>query len=784
MESFAARKAVAKRPLEVADDSRCQKRDRGQELPIRDNWWTDFVNDSIPEVTNGAVWCDGNATSAASETCYQAADPASSGWPYFWDTSQLQVATVTGSYDGSIQDQSNVHTMPSTYREYCFGMIYNVRAKILENASSCIDGDLPLSQESLIHLGLAVEKGCFILLSPIGDRIAVVNEMTGQILKNLLELETARMSAYLTVQAWNNRLSSEGQKSKKTYILVNLNIYGSSTIRDRVSRVLSLGHVYLQHPLYQDDNTSYDNPHFVEIHGVSPDEDALPDQSATEVIDTSQCGPLTSSIQLRVDEAVSEVLDSLTRLKRLSKLEAPCCIRTPLLEHQKEGLDFVAQRETGPVPVEFSLWQRCVRQGQECLKVTIYHGRGREIDPVLLADADIALTTYHTIVADVADTTDSESAIFRVKWFRIILDEAHVIRRMSTKLFRAASSLSSRYRWCLTGTPVQNRLEDIGSLVAFLGFGPLDNVADFKKYIVAPIMKGQGIRALRLLLDSICLRRTKILLQLPDLKDEYRLLQFSDEERKLYNTTEAEMSRTIKNQEMIEKSKRQYLGIFQLQLQLRRICDLGTFESQESPTTERDKFDPEETLATLREMTSAECIYCGFKVSKSQSGKPFGRIHFTTCGHLLCSECVPRFETALKARAQGSSFSCPLCSKDLTLDYLFQRPSRLRPGNQEEGSQTTRSDTLTEDKSIGVSSKASAVVHDVGQHLHEGKSIIFSCWTRSLDLVGKSLDASQIAYARLDGSQSTRQRQQVLDDFHVDPYLRVLIMTTGTGAVG
>ena len=57
------------------------------------------------------------------------------------------------------------------------------------------------------------------------------------------------------------------------------------------------------------------------------------------------------------------------------------------------------------------------------LKVAVYHGRGREIDPGLLADSDIVLTTYHTIVADVADTTDSESAIFRVKWFRIILDE-------------------------------------------------------------------------------------------------------------------------------------------------------------------------------------------------------------------------------------------------------------------------------------------------------------------------------------------------------------------------
>ena len=208
-----------------------------------------------------------------------------------------------------------------------------MRVKVLENASSCLDRDSGHSQESLIHFRLTAEDRYFILLSVLGDKIAVINESTGQILKKLLELETARMSAYLTVQAWSDRHSSEGTKSKKTYLLVNLNIYGSSAIRDQISKMLSLSHVYLQHPIYQDDNTSYDNPHFVEIHGVSPDEDALPDQSATEVIDDSQCGPLLSSVQLRVDEAVSEVLDSLTRLKRLRQLEAPCCIRTHLLEY-------------------------------------------------------------------------------------------------------------------------------------------------------------------------------------------------------------------------------------------------------------------------------------------------------------------------------------------------------------------------------------------------------------------------------------------------------------------
>lgn len=60
------------------------------------------------------------------------------------------------------------------------------------------------------------------------------------------------------------------------------------------------------------------------------------------------------------------------------------------------------------------------RHFEEGLKVIIYHGRGREVDSMVLADSDIVLSTYHTIAAE---ATDSESALFRIKWFRIILDE-------------------------------------------------------------------------------------------------------------------------------------------------------------------------------------------------------------------------------------------------------------------------------------------------------------------------------------------------------------------------
>lgn len=63
-------------------------------------------------------------------------------------------------------------------------------------------------------------------------------------------------------------------------------------------------------------------------------------------------------------------------------------------------------------------------------------------------------------------------------------------------------------------------------------------------------------------------------------------------------------------------------------------------------------------------------------------------------------------------------------------------------------------------------------------------SIVFSCWTRSLDLVGKLLQARGIRFARIDGSLTLSQRQRMLEDFENDSSVSILIMTTGTGATG
>src|SRR5579862_5788259 len=125
-----------------------------------------------------------------------------------------------------------------------------------------------------------------------------------------------------------------------------------------------------------------------------------------------------------------------------------------------------------------------------------------------------------------------------------------MIRRQATTLYRAVSELSANSRWCITGTPIQNRLEDIGALFAFIRARPFDSMAMFRRFIAAPFDESEERRTvasqrLSLLLDSLCLRRMKELLDLPEQQNRTRTLEFSQEERNQYERTKKIMIRAI-----------------------------------------------------------------------------------------------------------------------------------------------------------------------------------------------------------------------------------------------
>ncbi|TDG46655.1 hypothetical protein AWZ03_006967 [Drosophila navojoa] len=142
------------------------------------------------------------------------------------------------------------------------------------------------------------------------------------------------------------------------------------------------------------------------------------------------------------------------------------------------------------------------------LTVCVHHGNNRESKGKHLRTYDIVVTTYNIVARE----HKMNGALNGVKWRRIILDEAHVVRNHKAQSSIAVSELLGKYRWALTGTPIQNKELDVYALLKFLRCSPFDDLATWKKWIDNKSAGGQD--RLNLLMKSIMLRRTKAQLQL------------------------------------------------------------------------------------------------------------------------------------------------------------------------------------------------------------------------------------------------------------------------------
>lgn len=255
------------------------------------------------------------------------------------------------------------------------------------------------------------------------------------------------------------------------------------------------------------------------------------------------------------------------------------------------------------------------------------------------------LTIYHTLLADhnrnVKDT--SRQAIIRdIAWYRIILDEAHFIRSPTTYLHKRVAELDAKFRWCLTSTPIQNRLEDLGALFAFLHISPFDHLGIFRKRVSGPVSESENGRMLAQqnlarLLDSFCVRRTKVLLNVQEMTELIRDVDFTVEERMQYAKTHEGMKRAMQN--IVGNSQdNSRFGMFQAQLQERLLCNHGTFQHQFHWARSRLDIDMrEDALAFAGRMSEVCCSACtqGIPVMDPEPAYKLQAL----CRHILCSEC-------------------------------------------------------------------------------------------------------------------------------------------------
>jgi superfamily II DNA or RNA helicase len=183
---------------------------------------------------------------------------------------------------------------------------------------------------------------------------------------------------------------------------------------------------------------------------------------------------------------------------------------------------------TSVVPV----WEREAARFRPGLPLCVYHGPGRRLDP----EADLTITSYSLLRRDAEELT-------AIEWDAAILDEAQAIKNPDSQAARAAYRLKAGLRIAMSGTPVENRLDELWSLCHFTNPGLLGARVDFDREIGRPIAGGDGraLARLQTLIRPVLLRRTKaeVAPELPPRTEVVERCELDEREREIYDGVRA-----------------------------------------------------------------------------------------------------------------------------------------------------------------------------------------------------------------------------------------------------
>lgn len=426
------------------------------------------------------------------------------------------------------------------------------------------------------------------------------------------------------------------------------------------------------------------------------------------------------------------------------------------------------------------------------VSIYVHYGQNRPKEANLIGQSDIVLTTYGVLSSEFSNENSTESGgLYSIHWFRVVLDEAHMIKSPKSLISLAAAALTADRRWCLTGTPIQNNLEDIYSLFRFLRVEPWRNWSLWHKLVQKPYEEGdeRGLKLVQSILKPIMLRRNKNstdkegrpILILPPANIEVKYCDLSETEKDFYDALFRRSK--VKFDQFVEQGRvlHNYASILELLLRLRQCCDhpflvLSRGDTQEFADLNKlaKRFLHGGNGAVNGDSSLPSRAYIEEVVQELQKGEgecpicleAFEDAVLTPCAHRLCRECL------LSSWRSASAGLCPVCRKSMSKQDLITAPTDNRF-------------QIDVEKNWVESSKISFLLQELEVLRTSGaKSIIFSQWTAFLDLLQIPLSRHNFSFARLDGTLNLQQREKVIKEFSEDKSILVLLMSLKAGGVG
>ena len=444
------------------------------------------------------------------------------------------------------------------------------------------------------------------------------------------------------------------------------------------------------------------------------------------------------------------------------------------------------------------------------LKVLVYHNSDAKIKKLTATEIrkyDVIMISYASLESMYRkqekgfvrgeNIVKANSVIHSIHFHRLVLDEAHSIKSRNTGVAKACFALKANYKWCLSGTPVQNRIGEFFSLLRFLQIKPFacyfckacdcehlqwnqdekgrclscyhtgfQHISVFNKEILGPITEGRthaqrkaGLDKLRLITDQIMLRRMKqehtSSMELPAKRITLHTEFFGEIEHDFSRSIMTNSTRKFDTYVSQGVMLNNYANIFGLIMQMRQV-------------------------ANHPDLILKKKMQAGFNVAVcSVCDEPAEDAIRSRCRHEFCRQCAKDYIQSFQD--DNKHVDCPRCHIALSID--LEQPTLA------EYEDTVKKNSIINRISMEnwtSSTKIETLLYELFQERsksHTPKSIIFSQFTSMLQLVEWRLRHAGFNTVMLDGSMTPAQRQKSIEHFMTKPEVEVFLVSLKAGGV-
>lgn len=444
------------------------------------------------------------------------------------------------------------------------------------------------------------------------------------------------------------------------------------------------------------------------------------------------------------------------------------------------------------------------------LKVLVYHGQNTKVKGMSvkkLKEFDVILISYNSLESlyrkEVKgwsrgeDIVKEDSPIHAIHYHRLILDEAHSIKSRNTGVAKACFALQGTYKWCLSGTPVQNRIGEFFSLLRFLEVRPfadyfckkcpcsmlhwqlddaymcveckhagMEHVSVFNQELLNPLTQSEeqedrnkAMAKLHLITARIMLRRMK--------RDYTHSMELPPKEVIIHNEFFGPIERDFSSSIMSNTAREfdtyvargvmlnNYANIFGLIMQMRQVANHPDL------LLKKNAHEGQNVLV---------CNICDEVAEEAIRSK---------CKHDFCRSCVKSYVSSIE-ETDGEA-DCPRCHIPLSIDFdqpdieqdeeVVKKSSIINRIKMEDWTSSTKIEMLIYD------------LYKLRSKKQTLKSIVFSQFTSMLQLIEWRLRRAGFNTVMLDGSMTPIQRQRSIDHFMTNPECEIFLVSLKAGGV-